>query len=58
MGKQRNKNKTRTERPQSPNSIDWERRTRELVRAGIVSPLCLDNGGFDPRLNRRERSQH
>lgn len=45
MGKQRQKKNTGTERTQSANSIDWELQARELVRAGLCSPLILDHRG-------------
>lgn len=53
MGKQPGKKKkTVTKPPASSNSINWEGRARELVRQGILSPLVLDNGGYE-RVPRR-----
>lgn len=50
MGKQRSKQKSITKPLPSANAINWEGRVRELVRAGILSPLTLDNGGYgNPR---------
>lgn len=46
MGKQRKKNQQTAKRLPSANAIDWELRVLELVRAGILSPIVLTNGGF------------
>lgn len=42
MGKQRDKTKRASTRPESTNVTDWEKRVRQLVRAGILPPLYLD----------------
>ena len=46
MGKQRKKNQQTAKPLPSANAIDWEPRVLELVRAGILPPTALNNGGF------------
>jgi hypothetical protein len=41
VGKQRNKAKTKGERSQSVNSVDWEQRAQELFEAGVIDATAL-----------------
>ena len=43
MGKQRRTKGTARGNTKTANSVDWELRARELVQAGICSPLILDH---------------
>ena len=44
MGKQRRTKGIAATPPRPANSTNWEKRARELVDAGICSPMILDHG--------------
>ena len=54
MGKQSRSQKIRTERPESVNAVNWDRRAFELYRAGLISLAAL---GADPNYDSRTNQQ-